>query len=279
MGDHKTISIFAAPPSYKRSRLLNYPHILRGSSMIRGEQVATALGARFNLENGHRSDIRVYVKPNSLDHIEDGSWVDIVDGLGLIPLLKDRPGIKTITVSEFSLSNYRNMGMLNEAVVIHPHHCNFGRERRSRNEVLVVGYIGSEVAFSHPLEDVKRRVDVLGMEFVWSVDYRSREDIVEFYKQIDIQLVWANRKVRRQSIGPTKAVNAASFGIPTVAYPQVCYSEIDGKYIQADTIDSAMEQLRLLRDDREHYESWASKTEWTEAYHIDNIAERYRKLR
>ena len=47
-----SISIFAGLPAYKRSNLLDYPHIVRGSSMIRGIQVAEFLGAKLNPKSG-----------------------------------------------------------------------------------------------------------------------------------------------------------------------------------------------------------------------------------
>jgi hypothetical protein len=279
MGDDKAvISIFAAEPSYRKSNLLKYPHIIRGSSMIRGQQVAAALGARLNPKDGYEDDVCIHVKPNSLDRVRDRDWVDLVDGRGIIPLLRDRPKIRVIAVSECSLEMYRKMGMANEAVIIRPHHCNFDRVRRDRRRVRTVGYIGSEVAFRHPLEDFKERINAIELNFIWSVDYKAREDVVDFYRRIDIQLVWSSPKFGRQSIGPTKAVNAASFGIPTVAYPQVCYGEIQGKYIEATMVEDAIREIEWLKDSPGHYDEWACRTEWTEDYHIDSIAKLYRSL-
>jgi len=245
--------------------------------MIRGTQIVEALGVdgRINPTSGYEDDTCVHVKPNSLVNIKDGDWVDIVDGNWLYALLKDRPKINLICVSE--LTRDRCQGLDNKIVVIEPHHCNFDRELRDRRRVRTVGYIGSEVAFQYSLEELKKQINALELNFIYSVDFKSREEVIEFYKRIDIQVVWASKRTSRQSIGPTKAINAASFGIPTIAYPQYCYKEIDGHYIKAHTIDELLVEVEKMKDEDCH-KSWGSRVDWTEKYHIDKRAELYRQL-
>jgi hypothetical protein len=279
MGDHKAISIFAGESSYRKTRSVPYPHIVRGSSLIRGKQIAERLGCKFNPESGYENDVCVYVKPNSMDAVKDDSWVDVVDGYKIVQLLlKERPGVNAIAVSEFVCGIYRSW-VPNKMVVIEPHHCNFNRERRTRQEVTTVGYIGSEAAFRYRIEDMRKLVEGLGMGFKWNSTYSSRQDVIDFYKQIDIQVVWAGDRFKwgQQSIGPTKAINAASFGVPTIAYPQVCYQEIEGNYIKAETFEEVAKELVKLKD-LCYYESWAAKVDWTEKYHIDKRAELYQQL-
>ena len=272
----RDISIFARMPRYQRTYYARYPHIIRGSSVIRGIQVAEHLGCKLNPESGYENDVCIHVKPNDLDAIKDGDWVDVVDSHSLRELLIDRPEVNVITVSELVKNMYSPV-IKNQIVVIEPHHCNFDRDKRIRQEITTVGYIGSYAAFGFDFEEMKKMVEGVGLNFIYSLEYRSREDVVDFYKQIDIQLVYAHRKVSRQSIGPTKAINAASFGIPTVAYPQVCYQEIEGKYIKAGNFDQLLDELKKLKD-REYYESWATKVDWTEKYHISERAKLYKEL-
>lgn len=269
-------SIFAKPASFVKRRRLPYPHLFRGSSLIRGEQIANYLGCKFNPTSGYENDICIYIKPESLDHIKDGDWVDVVDGDHIIKWLQDRPGINVIINGQTSYNLY-SPHLKNKMAVIPPHHCNFDREWRNRKEVTTVGYIGGEIVFYYPLEKMKKLVEGVGLEFIWSCDYRTREEVVDFYKKIDIQLVWSGPKFRQQSRGPTKFVNGASFGIPTIGYPQVCCKEIEGNYIKVRTFEGLVDELRLLKGPR-YYAAWAGNVDWTEEYHISNIAKLYREL-
>src|SRR5512147_1268704 len=169
------ISIFADPWKYRRTVTRRYPHIIRGSSMIRGEQIADYLGCKFNPESGYDQDLCIYVKPITLDHVKDGDWVDIVDGDHIISWLKERPGINVIVNGETSYNLYRPQ-IENKMAVIPPHHCNFGRELRDRRRaVKTVGYIGSPDAFGYPLDEMKRRVEDLGLNFTYSITYKNRQ--------------------------------------------------------------------------------------------------------
>src|SRR5512135_874092 len=271
------ISIFAKPASYVRRSHLPYRHLFRGSSMIRGVQIAEHLGAKLNPESGYENDLCIYVKPTSLEDVRDGAWVDVVDGDHIIEMLNNRPNVNAIVNGETSYELY-GPRLKNKTAVIPPHHCNFDRELRTRTEIKTVGYIGGEIVFRFPLEEMKKLVEGVGLEFVWSCDYRTRQDVVDFYKRIDIQVVWSGPKFKQQSRGPTKFINASSFGIPTVGYPQECCAEIEGDYIRANTIPELLTELEKLKDPG-HYVAWSRKVLPTaEPYHISNIAKLYMEL-
>jgi len=277
MGDYKTINIFAKPASYVRRGGLPYRHLFRGSSVIRGEQIASYLGAKMNPTNGHDGDLCIYVKPTTLDHIKDGSWVDILDGDHIIGLLNDRPRVNAILNGMTSYNLFHPV-LKNKLAVIPLHHCNFDGEMRNRMVVDTVGFIGSEKGFGYLLEEMKQVVGSVGLNFVYNCDFKTREDVVDFYKKIDIQVVWSHRRFRQQSRGPMKFINAASFGIPTVGYPQECCKEIEGDYIKAGTIAELMLELDKLKDPY-YYGAWSRKAAtMAEQYHISKIAELYRQL-
>jgi hypothetical protein len=246
--------------------------------MIRGEQMADYLGAKLNPVEGFDDDVCIYVKPTSLDEIKDGSWVDILDGDHIVALLNERPGVNVIINGETSYNLYQPL-LKNKMAVILPHHCNYGRELRHRGVVDTVGFIGSEKGFGYTLEDMKDLIEsATGLNFIYNCNYRTREEVVDFYKKIDIQVVWSHRKFNRQSRGPIKFINASSFGIPTVGYPQVCCEEIAGYYIRADTISELLSELNKLKDPN-YYEVWSRRIlPSTKPYHISSIAELYRKL-
>ena len=271
------ISIFAKPSSFVKRRSLPYACLFRGSSITRGEQMADALGAKLNPIEGYEDDLCIHVKPDSMDRVRDGDWIDIIDGDHLVNWLIQRPKVNALAISEYTAKMYRSW-MNNRLVVIEPHHCNFKRERRTRTEVTTVGYIGGEIVFNYPFEEMRKHINDIGLHFVWLCDYKTRQEVVDFHKNIDICLIWSGPKFRQQSRVPTKFINATSFGIPTVAYPQHCYQEVEGRYIRAWTVEEAMRVLEKLKYDVRWYEYWAGKVAWTENYHIDRIAERYREL-
>lgn len=107
-------------------------------------------------------------------------------------------------------------------------------------------------------------------------DFQTREDVVDFYKKIDIQIVWD--KIYRLLKNPLKIVNAASFGIPTVGYPHKGYKEVDGYYIKALTIDHLVEEVKKLKDQGVYEAATKDLVPLAKKYHISEIAKLYEKL-
>src|SRR5438876_4991873 len=97
------ISIFAKPYFIGQDdEELGGPYICvyRGTSLIRGEQMARELGGKYNPTTVDENDVCIYLKPRSLNNIKDGSYVDVSDtGDELVEMLKARPKIKAITSS------------------------------------------------------------------------------------------------------------------------------------------------------------------------------------
>jgi hypothetical protein len=270
------ISIFAKPASYRRTVRLPFPHLVRGSSIIRGEQIAEYLGCKLNPANGYENDVCIYVKPDSLDKVKDGDWVDIMDGHGLLRLLDERPDVNVIAFSDCTYSWY-GQKIVNNMVLIPQHHCNFNRELRVRSKVETVGFIGGEMGFDLSEDRMRSLVEAAGFNFLYVTRYKTRKDVVNFYRQIDIQVTWCKPKLQAKC--PLKVVNAASFGIPTVGWPQACYQEVDGKYIKAPSTTALVRELNKLHDE-EYYRLWALRViPVAEKYHIGSVAELYRNLR
>ena len=73
-------------------------------------------------------------------------------------------------------------------------------------------------------------------------------------------------------------INAASFGIPTIANWKLGYKEFDGHYIPVKTMDSLVAEAEKMKD-KNYYDEWSNKIiPETEKYHISKIAEIYRQL-
>ena len=104
-----------------------YLYLYRGTSLIRGEQMAKELGGKYNPTSGYENDTRIYLKPRTLDKIKDGDYVDISDaGEDLVEQLKACPNIKAITSSQVSYEFVKER-LTNKIFLIPEHHCNFER--------------------------------------------------------------------------------------------------------------------------------------------------------
>ncbi len=251
----------------------------RVSARIRGEEIAQYLGAKYNPAAGYENDICIYVKPPNLVRIKDGSYVDILDDIHAFECLKERPGIKVIAMSLFQY-DYLKANLKNEIIFIPHHHVNFERILRDRQEITTCGYIGPPSGYSNRINNqVKEELAKIGLDFIPLHNYQTREDILNYYKKIDIQIIgyfrFHNTSPYRH---PTKVINAASFGIPTITFPVLGYKEIKGYYLSAKDMDSLLKKAKKLKD-KKHYDKWSNKVvKKAEEYHISKIAELYQQL-
>ena len=242
-----------------------------GSSIIRAKQVSEYLGAKLNPNEGYEDDVCIYVKQMPPKNCPKNSYLDIVDHGGLANDLKKRPDIKAIAISQTAYS-YLNK-RLDNVVLIPQHHCNYERIKRNRNKVKTVGIISTPASMQYSIVELKEKFKNIGLEFKMQNFYRSREDVVEFYKTIDVQIIWRLKNWPLKN--SLKIVNAASFGIPTIAFPINCYQDMEGYYTRANTIDDLLKEVENLKNN-----SWNSERLINKAgeYHISNIALLYKKL-
>jgi hypothetical protein len=272
------ISIFAKPAKYfKRTKYYDYPHLQRASSIIRGEQVASYLGARLN-PTDENDEIKIYVKPERLDNLKDGSFVDIVDSVRLARDILKYPKLNAIVLSDLAKWYLNSMGK-DSVFVIPQHHCNIERTERDRDSIDTVGFIGSTDSFDYPLDTFGDMLKDIGMDFLYSLHWGTREEVVSFYKNIDIQVSWNTTKSRHKALRDSlRLKNAASFGIPTVSYPEVNHRDFSGYYIEVTSIEDMVKGIEKLKN-REYYTSWSEKVKKkAEEFHISNIVELYKKL-
>lgn len=258
------------------------PYLHRATSLIRGEQVAEYLGAKYNPTSGFEQDLCIYLKPKTLEQIKDGAYVDFSDAeVYLIKLLQDRPKIKVIASS---LTSFRFLKekLANEIFLIPEHHSNFERMLRSRREVTTGGIITNPSALTYRVYDqVKKRLAEVGFKFITCYDWQNRQDVVNFYQQIDFQVIaWFGVFNDYDPFRhPTKIINAASYGIPTVANWKAGYEEFEGNYLAVRTMDELVKEAEKLKN-KDYYNQLASKIiKAAEPYHISEIAKKYRELR
>lgn len=251
-------------------------HLYRGSSLVRGEQIAEYLGAKYNPASGYENDVCIYVKPNIhvIKNFPNG-FIDMIDDTKFISWLREHPKMSGIVASKYSYDYIKNE-IPNKLVFIPQQHCNFERFIRDRKIINTVGIIGLPGNFQYSVDEMRDKLAQIGLQLLVKFDFETREDVVNFYKNIDIQIIWETQN--RFFKNPLKIINAASFGIPTVGFPQNGYKEVEGYYIKAQTIDQLIEEIEKLKDEENYKTASKDLLSMTEKYHISKIAEMYKKL-
>lgn len=249
----------------------------RGSSIIRGQQVAEYLGMKLNPKSDYGNDVCIYVKMRPPKGFPRYSYFDVIDGIEHISWLLNHPKIGVIACAKSGHEYLTKKLRRDDVVLIPQHHCNYERIRRKRKSVTVAGMIGRITHIRHLQEDIKRGLAGIGVEFKIETQFEGRQAVVDFYKQIDIQAVW--RPIHRPLKNPLKLVNAGSFGIPTVAFPEIGYKEIEGYYLPAGTIAEMIDGIRRLKESESLYEFYSQKLmEKIENYHISKVSKLYLDL-
>lgn len=241
--------------------------------------MAEYLNAKRNPKTGYEDDTCIFIKVGWIENYPKRSYLDIVDAGRWLEWAKAHPTIKVIAssvVAKNFLSEYLNR----DVVLIPHHHCNFERWVRPDREVKTVGILGSINSFRYPVEKFRKQLSEIGLELKVGRGLRTREEVVEFYKSIDIHVTWRYKVSYARLKNTLKLSNACSFGIPTVACPERAYiNEYGGYYIPARTIDELISSIKFLKDNHTFYREYADKgVIKAEAYHIENISKLYLKL-
>ncbi len=271
------ISIFAKPPFLREDKTTGV-FVTRVSSRIRGEEISAFMETKYNPEV--RDGVCIYLKPRQLDGLQDGDYVDILDEISLIPKLKERPKINVIAMSQIQYE-YLTQNLKNKVVLIHHHHINFERFRRTRNKKLVGGAIGHSSHADNQYKEIKRALSGSDIDFAPILSYKTRQDMLDFFKRIDFLVTWNIDEYKDHPHShPTKLINAAAFGIPTLSQPIAGYKEFAEFYIPIafENMDSLVTEAVKLKD-TQYYQSWSDRVfNEAEKYHISEIAELYKQL-
>lgn len=265
----------------KRKLTFFYKHYTP-SGKIRGRQVASHLGAKRNPQNGYENDICVYVKQFPPEDFPEHSYIDIVDGRRLVNWAFSHPKMGVIAISKTAQTYLRKRLKRDDVYLIPEHHCNFKNIVCTSKNVTTVGYMGSRTGSNFP-DDIKERFAEVGLEFKYFTRYKTRHDVVRFYNSIDIQVMhqYIRRSVVIKLKNPLKLANAGSFGIPSVAYPEINFvDEFKNCFIEAETIDDMILQCKKLRESKDLYNDIANKALLrSKEYHIDKILPLYKSLK
>ncbi len=258
-------------------------YLKRVSSIIRADQMAKILKANLNPKEDFEKDICIYVKPEpnpegAYEFSGKSTYIDVVDGWNYVSVLKENPKLKAIVCSERDYISLASTGLTNKIVVIPQQHCNFERQKRTRTEIKKIGIVGNHKAFSFLPPDLKTKLQERGLELVEFSQFFERQDIIDFYKSIDIQIVW--RPYSKKLANPLKIVNAASFGIPTIALDEIYFKDMGNCYIGVRNLDHFFVELDRLVSSPLVYEAYSKLClQKSEPYHIQNIAKLYKDLK
>lgn len=266
-----------------------------GSGYIRGHQMALYLGGKENPTKGFKNDICIYVKVIPPEDHPKHSYLDVDDSPQAAQWLRSHPKIGVIAIAETAKDHLSKLLGRDDIIFIPHQHCNFERWVRPLNrEVKTVGIIGCTGSFQFPIDIFRKELAKIGLELKYEVNFKRaygstpdremRLKVCDFYKTIDIQAVWRPR-YKYPSEGPfknpNKLENAGSFGIPTVSFPEPSFvREWNRRFIQVNSVGRLIKVCDRLKNDPRYYRWYARKAlQRAEDYHIDKIAELYRKLK
>jgi len=241
-----------------------------GSNVIRGKQIADYLGAKLNPKEGFENDICIFVK--MLPEVyPKNSYLDIIDGKNCVDWLFNHLDLKAIVCTK-SIHKFLIKKLSRDVIYIPQHHCNYDRIVRDRNKIVTVGVIGRSDSEFKPIEELKSKLKKLGINYQLKCSYIGKDDIVDFYKNIDVQIIGKRR--RHWMKNPLKIINACSFGIPTLAVPEDNYLDMKEYYIPVQTVNDVINEIKKLQN------GWDANRliEKAEEYHIENISKLYKKL-
>jgi len=274
---------------------MNYTMFYQHGSagIVRGIQVGQAIGAKLNPTEGYADDLCIYVKrpPFHAASYPKHTYIDTVDGLAVIPWLIEHPDVGVIAISELAKRELIKHLHRTDIYVIPHHHCNYERLQRPDRPVKVVGIMGSKDSFQLPVEELRKRLADIGLTLQYDEDYwpiygkakDPRQKVVDFYKTVDIQVAFrpkSQRTLYAKFRCPLKLENAGSFGIPTVAFPELAFEDEWGdNFLHAHSMDEIIILIKMLKDYPEVYRKMSQKAlEKAEGYHMDHIKQLYLSL-
>jgi len=267
------ISFFAKEPF-----ILNKPSgktLQRVSSIIRGKEIASFLGAKLNPTEGFENDVCIHLKPRDFRPVKSNDYIDVMDDMTVTQMLKGRPELKVIALTN-PHKQWLESVLPNKVIHIPHHHVNFERKKKTRKEITTCGYIGANQPFQRRIvAELKEVLEKEGIKFVSLLTFEKREDTIKFYESIDIQVIGSfGFLTHAPYYHPNKIINAMSFGIPTVSEQKLGYKDVDGFYYKAKNMRELVSEVKKLQ------KGWDAERLINEAekYHIENISKLYQKL-
>lgn len=254
---------------------------------IRGGQVAEYLGGRIDPTEGYEADVCIYILGLYRYDGPEVKWAyyDVCDcGGSRLWRIKHRTKGGIIAFSKSQFIELSKIFPGRKIYFIPHHHANFERETRTKRPVRTVGCCGGDAAIQWPHDRLKEIFSEMGLEWMFRNELKIREKVLDFYRKLDIQIVYRPSHNRGAYMmnhsNPIKLSNAGSFGIPTVAFPEPSFTaEWKDACLYSDGMEGIIKTVRRLKEEPALYEDVSEKSKIkAEEYHIDNIAKFYREL-
>lgn len=269
--------------------MLNFRTNTWASGEIRGRQIARYLNMPFD-SRINSDDIVIAVKAlvedaeATLDYVKS-LWIDVVDGYGLIDHLWEHPRLKAIAIGSLARDFIRRR-TLNEIVLIPEHHCNFDNELRENRPIKTVGAVYYPGNFDLAIESVAKALKKIGLEFKTQTKFDNRQDVIDFYKSIDIQLCYRQwrgigKREPPELKNPLKLENAGSFKIPTISFAEPSFVSDFGikNFMPVIEPNGILAWCKELMSGNGLYDEMAGLAhEKAKEFHIDKIAPLYLEL-
>jgi len=252
---------------------------------VRGKQIADYLGGKKNPKSGFENDICIYVKIIPPENAPKNTYLDVDDSTRAAEYLKSHPKLGVIATSE-TARKYLSKSLNRKDIIVIPHaHCNYEKWIRPDREVENVGIIGSKTSFQFSIETFREELKKIELNLLYEKNYwetyqNNKLKVCEFYKQIDVQVVWRPKMYATQFKNPNKLINAGSFGIPTIAWPEDSFvEEWGGHFIPVDRIDKMVLFLEFFKNSKSFYKKMSEiALERAEKCHIYEISKLYLEL-
>jgi len=163
--------------------------------------------------------------------------------------------------------------------VIPHHHCNFADLKRIDRDINIVGYVGYEDRLSLKVDILRRKLEKHGfvLNTCFVTKETSREDVIEAYLEMDINLVFDDSPAKvlfpPEIKCSLKVINASSFGIPTVGFRELAYRDV--RMVEASNMYKIVVACLALRDKLVYNPMAEACIEEAKKFHIKEIAKKY----
>lgn len=206
------------------------------SSEIRGTQIVSELGCHINKEQIPESvDTIVFVKtmPNDeskrfLEKSGHRLIFDLVDSSAGIVEVARIPNAEAIAIGMSAYNYVKARLPLNKVWLIPEFHVQYELKNIELKKVKTAGFIGYSDNLTLDIDDLRMRLGDIGIDFLTCFDFKTEQDVIDFYLSIDLQLCYRLPNLHPimppEMKNPLKLVNAGAFGIPTIAFPEIGYT-------------------------------------------------------
>jgi hypothetical protein len=203
------------------------------SGEIRGRQIAAALRDRgvdtvVDPSTLHCDDIVISIKmslsPEIVKHVKR-VIVDVIDSGGVIPWVRGNEKVEIIAIGDLSAKYLTSEIPGRKLWIIPEHHCNSEGTKVLSPRPFFAGYCGSREGFQLNPDDLARDLAPLGIRFAAFDNVKTRDEVIRFYRSIDLQICFRRDQPHAELKNPLKLANAGSFGVPTIAFPELSYDE------------------------------------------------------